>query len=306
MLPYIPPSSYGEPDRIRLLASGLNVQPLADALTAHPELWDQQRARTDHADSPHRELSDIWARYAPLGGSGGVEHESIWYPNADHLPIKVMADELMAVLGGAQLGGVLITRIPPGAQCHPHVDNGWHAEFYDKFAVQVKAAPGQTFHFEGQSLTTSTGDLYWFSNQSLHWVTNDSDSERITAIFCIKPSRLAQEAYVEATPDALQALGVGIEHHFIAKEIYAKRAHIKAGSSLVQHTHPYDHAAALVSGTVRMDVDGLSHTETGPKMLLITAGQAHGITALTDVVWHCLHITADTDPMTVDATILKG
>ena len=111
---------------------------------------------------------------------------------------------------------------------------------------------------------------------------------------------------VGATPDVLAAAGVDITHHFVTDEVYSKRAHVKAGSQLVQHIHPYDHAAALVSGTVRLQVDGLSRTVTGPRMLLITAGRAHQITALTDVVWHCLHITADTDPMTVDATILKG
>ena len=111
---------------------------------------------------------------------------------------------------------------------------------------------------------------------------------------------------VEATPDALTAAGVDITHHFIVGEVYSKRAHVKAGCRLVQHIHPYDHAAALVSGTVRLVVDGRSRFVVGPAMLLITAGRAHGITALTDVVWHCLHITADTDPVTVDATILKG
>ena len=112
--------------------------------------------------------------------------------------------------------------------------------------------------------------------------------------------------WVEATPDALEGMGVGIEHHFIAGEVYSKRAVVKAGCRLVQHIHPYDHAAALVSGTVHLLVDGRSKFVVGPAMLLIAAGRAHGITALTDVVWHCLHITADTDPMTVDATILKG
>ena len=111
---------------------------------------------------------------------------------------------------------------------------------------------------------------------------------------------------VEATPDALTAAGVDITHHFVTDEVYSKRAHVKAGCRLVQHIHPYDHAAALVSGTVLLEVGDQAREVTGPEMLLIAAGRAHGITALTDVVWHCLHITADTDPMTVDATILKG
>ena len=189
MLPYIPPSAYGAPDRIKTLAHGLNVQPLADALAAHPEVWDRDTARTAPADSAHHGLSDVWCRFAPPGGSGRAEHLSVWYPSADLLPVRMMARELMAVFGAEQLGGVLITRIPPGAACRPHVDPGWHAGFYDKFAVQVAAAPGQAFHFEGEAVVTAPGDLYWFRNDALHWVTNDSDQERITAIFCLRIDR---------------------------------------------------------------------------------------------------------------------
>ena len=66
MLPYIPPSAYGAPDRIKTLAHGLNVQPLADALAAHPEVWDRDTARTAPADSAHHGLSDVSRPAIPL------------------------------------------------------------------------------------------------------------------------------------------------------------------------------------------------------------------------------------------------
>jgi quercetin dioxygenase-like cupin family protein len=108
------------------------------------------------------------------------------------------------------------------------------------------------------------------------------------------------------TDDQLAAAGVDIEHHFIADEVYSKRTSIKAGASLGKHTHPFDHASALISGTVLLVVNGVKREITGPRMLLIEANKEHAIHALTDVVWHCLHITSDTDPASVDATILKG
>ena len=107
--------------------------------------------------------------------------------------------------------------------------------------------------------------------------------------------------------DVLQAAGVDIQHHFVADEVYLKRAQIVAGTSLGKHTHPFDHASALVLGTVLLEVEGCASREvTGPAMLLIQAWKSHRITALTDVVWHCIHITSDTDSDSVDATILKG
>ena len=190
MLPYIDTSTYGRPERLKLLATGLDVGPLADALRAHPELWDQNTARTQDPESPHYGLSDIWARYAQ-DKVGAEAHISAWYPAADVLPVRGMARLLMAMFGGEQLGGVLITRIPPGAICRPHFDNAWHANNYEKFAVQVEAAPGQAFHFEGEHLVTQPGDIYWFDNSHTHWVVNESEVDRITAIFCMRVDRSA-------------------------------------------------------------------------------------------------------------------
>ena len=108
-----------------------------------------------------------------------------------------------------------------------------------------------------------------------------------------------------ATTDVLAAHGVDVSHHWVADELYSKRTTVRAGASLAKHVHPFDHASALIRGTVALDVDGTRREVTGPAMLLIEAGKVHAITALTDVVWHCLHITDDTDPLTVDSTILK-
>jgi hypothetical protein len=177
--------------KIELIAQGLNVAPLLWALRANPQLWDQNTGRTESPDSPHHGLSDIWARYAAPGVDGSQPHESVWHPAADLLPIRELVYPLMAAVQGDQLGGVLITRIPPGAKCRPHTDPGWHARYYEKFAIQVTSAPGQRFCFEGESLETMPGDLFWFDNAHTHWVTNDTPHERITAIVCIRRNRKA-------------------------------------------------------------------------------------------------------------------
>lgn len=97
---------------------------------------------------------------------------------------------------------------------------------------------------------------------------------------------------------------LNISHHWAADEVYSKRTLIPAGVILTQHVHPYDHASALVSGTAVVEVDGISEVHEAPKMLMIKAGRAHSVSALTDVVWHCIHVTSDTNPETVDQTIL--
>lgn len=177
--------------KIELVHSGVNVAPMLWALQSHPELWDQHTTRTESKDSPHHGLHDIWARYAEPGVDGAKPHESVWYPCADLLPVRELVYPLMVAFQGDQLGGVLITKIPPGKVCKPHHDDGWHAKYYEKFAIQIQSSPGQAFHFDGESLESKPGDVYWFDNSFTHWVTNDSPYDRITLIACIRRNKSA-------------------------------------------------------------------------------------------------------------------
>lgn len=178
-----------ETNPIELLASGLDVSGIAAALDENPQLWDQHKTRTA-ADGPHREASDIWVRCMPWEkfcadpGAFNRPHESAWYDAANVPAIRDAAERVLDLVEALKVGGVLITKIPPHAQVHPHVDVGWHARAYDKAALQVAANDDQAFHFKNKSLVTRTGDLFEFDNRYVHWVTNDSDDPRITMICC--------------------------------------------------------------------------------------------------------------------------
>lgn len=174
--------------KIRKVTGGVNVAPLLWALQANPQLWNANDQRTRDPTSPHFEVDDIWLRYSATPKEPGP-HDSVWYPAADVLPVRDIVYPLMAFVHGEQLGGILITRIKAGAQCKPHRDDGWHARYYEKFAVQVQSAPGQLFCFEGEQLETMPGDVFTFRNEHTHWVTNDTPHDRITLIVCIKTDR---------------------------------------------------------------------------------------------------------------------
>lgn len=174
--------------KIERLAEGVNVQPLLWALQANPHLWDQNTARTESEHSPHHDLSDIWVRYAADPTETGP-HESVWYPCAEVLPVRDLVYPIMTFARGERLGGVLITKIPAGKECKPHSDPGWHARYYEKFALQIQSAPGQKFCFDGEELETKPGDLFWFDNAHTHWVTNPTPYDRITMIVCVKADR---------------------------------------------------------------------------------------------------------------------
>lgn len=149
--------------------------------------------RTTAYETPHKSVSDIWVRYNDWANFNGdpqafnAEHDSVWYPVIDKIPAcRALVRKVFKHVKGSKLGGVLITRIPPGGEVKPHIDGGWHAGYYDKFAVQLQGNKDQAFCFEDSRLSAEPGELYTFDNSKLHWVTNDSDEDRMTLIVCIR------------------------------------------------------------------------------------------------------------------------
>lgn len=171
---------------IKLICEGLPVAAIAAELAAAPDLWNAHRARTEHPDSPHHGLDDIWARWALPGTDTSCAFDAEWYPQIrERLPAVVdAAEQICWLAGGCNLAGVLITRIPAGRECRPHRDGGWHAQHHQKFALQIAAHPGQVFGFDECSLATKPGDLFWFDNAHKHWVTNPTPHDRVTLIVC--------------------------------------------------------------------------------------------------------------------------
>lgn len=167
-----------------------DVSALNQQLAANRDIWDRYRFRTSNPLSPHRECSDIWARYNDLKNMGpgfNDEHESVWYPVAEKIPAVLdLCDEMQDATKAHQLGGVLITKIPAWKQVYPHSDHGWHAEHYEKFAILLQGNTNQAFCFDGIQHRCEAGDSFTFNNQHTHWVLNPTDEDRMTLIICAR------------------------------------------------------------------------------------------------------------------------
>lgn len=171
-----------------------DVDELVGSLAANDGLWNQHAPRREQY--AHSRISDIWVRYNDWANYHGDlaafngPHRSVWYPAFRALPsLKPVLSSVLRMAGGGRLGGVLITKVPPGARVEPHIDGGWHAGYYDKYALQLKGNAEQAFCFEGYSLSAEPGELYTFDNSKLHWVYNMSDEDRMTLIVCIRGAR---------------------------------------------------------------------------------------------------------------------
>jgi mannose-6-phosphate isomerase-like protein (cupin superfamily) len=179
---------------LKMTEHRFEVDRLQEELKAWPDVWNELPWRTRaYANSPHREIDDIWVRYNPLRNFDGNwekfngPHEAEWYPVAWRIPSVIeLVISLATKLETKEVGAVLVTRVPPGKQVYPHVDGGWHARYYEKFVIQIASSPGQSFNFAGESLDARPGECYWFDNSQSHWVLNPTSEERISLIVCVR------------------------------------------------------------------------------------------------------------------------
>ena len=181
---------------------GVDVAPLMAEIDANPQLWDAYNTRRTGNGTPHAEMTDIWVRYNDItpylkaGSMAGFNdpHLPVWYPAFDALPsLKPILFELMAKVEGEMLGGVLITRIPPGCGIDPHIDKNWHVDYFDKYYISLQSAEGANFccDHDGvlEKLSPQVGECWLFDNRKNHWVENNSNQDRITLIICARTKR---------------------------------------------------------------------------------------------------------------------
>lgn len=175
------------------IAQGIDVTPVAIALQMQPELWDQHNERKDFDGSAHKCVSDIGLRFNDLKNLDQgydkytAEHDSVWLPAAAKLPqIRPIVFGLMARCEATRLGGVLITRIPPGGHVLPHIDTGWHPEYYQlKVYVPILSNSQVVNRVEDEKVIMAPGDAWYFDNTKEHEVVNGGSTERITLIICM-------------------------------------------------------------------------------------------------------------------------
>lgn len=172
-----------------------DVMQLRLQLDAHPELWNQNTARTTHDGSAHTDVSDIWLRWRPPADLGdrnsynGKFSELEWYPAINVLPAaRTILMSIMARVGGTALGGSLITRIPSGGAVKPHSDAmSWHANYYrTKVYTVIQSNPNAVNWTAGESLVMEAGSVWTFDNLKEHAVYNEGAEDRITMMTAIR------------------------------------------------------------------------------------------------------------------------
>jgi hypothetical protein len=191
----------------QLISEGIDVAPILAEMADCADLWDAHTARKNGEGSPHKQMSDLWLRFNSVGpfergerpwSEFSAEHTPINYPAWYRLPtLRKAIFDLMHMVDGEALYGVIITRIAPGSGIDPHRDDSFHVQLTEKFYLSLQSEPGARFHCiepDGavESLQPKPGEWWLFDNRKTHAVTNRSGADRITAIACIRTEKFGR------------------------------------------------------------------------------------------------------------------
>lgn len=160
-----------------------NVVPLLHQIALHPELWNQNRIRTEHQQSPHRECDDILLRFQGVDSQVIDDPECEWYPAWNVLTeAHNLIFDLAHMVKAERIGRLIISCLPPGGVIAPHEDGGAVAAYYTRYQMPLQSAAGCIFECEGEKVQMVGGEVWWFDNKLTHSVTNNSAADRISLI----------------------------------------------------------------------------------------------------------------------------
>ena len=94
-----------------------------------------------------------------------------------------------------------------------------------------------------------------------------------------------------------------ITHHF-SDGLYAKETQFPAGVAILKHVHDFSHLSILAKGKVAVMKGEDVEIVEAPACIEIKAGVTHGVKALTDCVWFCIHATDEKDVSKVDEVLI--
>ena len=87
------------------------------------------------------------------------------------------------------LGGVFIYKLEAGHKIHPHIDSGWHPDFYDKFNICLQSNENSGFVYDDEIMVQKQGDIHFFRNDVVHSVINNGDCDHIIMTVCLRFDR---------------------------------------------------------------------------------------------------------------------
>lgn len=169
-------------NNFKLIAEGIDPQPVLEALASVPELWDEVTIRQDYEGSAHKDTKCIFLR-APVSFDNVLDCiGSVATPYVGRIgsPIIELMHKLVEGVGIRELGRVMLVKLRPGGVITPHTDEGAYARYFSRFHFVLSG--GCRFVVGEDDVPMTPGELWWFNHQRPHYVMN-RDTDRIHLIF---------------------------------------------------------------------------------------------------------------------------
>jgi hypothetical protein len=173
----------------RQVLSDIDVAPLLHQISDNPQLWNTDESWSKYKNNAVIEnVENIVLRYnkSSLPGLNDWDKKAFGILSAAQ---KIIFD-LMRAIPGEHLGKVLITRLRPGEIIRDHIDT-WPVvgtkPYFQRYQIPLAVASGVIFKVLDEELHMRPGEAWWFDNQAMHSVINNSDEDRISMLADIRP-----------------------------------------------------------------------------------------------------------------------
>lgn len=174
--------------RFKQLPVHLDVQPLIEQISENSNLWNYDDSWTAGKDgSPIYAADNIVLRYNKSSRAGLNDWNKAAFKILNQA-IPIVFDVIRAI-PGEHLGKVMISRLLPGQKIDWHIDRmpPGMTPYFQRYQIPLSISPGVRFCVEDEEVYMEPGTAWWFDNQRMHAVFNDSDQPRISMFTDIRP-----------------------------------------------------------------------------------------------------------------------
>lgn len=174
--------------RFKTILTDIDVAPLLAQLANHPDLWNADDAWTKGKPLLYA-TDNIVLRYNRT--PEGLPPGEMWNRPAFTLlnAAQKIVFDLMRAIPGEHLGKVMISRLQAGEKIDWHIDHmpPGMVPYYQRYQIPLSVKPGVRFVVEDEEHLLEPGTAWWFDNQRMHAVFNDSQDVRLSMFADIRP-----------------------------------------------------------------------------------------------------------------------
>lgn len=168
---------------IRIILSGLPVQPLLDAID--PAWWDEITIRQQYPGSHHRDTQCIFLR-GPRSFLNFFDTDAQDYPHLGEL-MPVLMPVVAPLLNHLQcpadsIGRVMLVKLRARGHVVKHTDTGPYADAFTRHHVVLSSNPNCIYSCGASEARPEPGQAFWFDHHKPHDAFNYGETDRIHLI----------------------------------------------------------------------------------------------------------------------------